>query len=134
MNGSRLEILERLIQLFWTGTTYEKELVYEVTWTSNNPCNVVMEYSGKFWHTPRRINHIVLLRIIDIFYTSWQLGTQTVAPAPPGFQGLKRCINYLDIKPNKPIFCHFISYDGSNVIIITWSGKKVEEQSTHNYL
>ena len=42
--------------------------------------------------------------IIDICYTTCILSNQTVAPALPGFQGLKICIQYMDIHPHKPIF------------------------------
>ena len=59
---------------------------------------------------------------------------QTVTPTIPGFQGIKLCIQYLSSHPHKPIFCTSNSYDGSNVIRLTWSGNKVEYYTTHNYL
>ena len=52
----------------------------------------------------------------------------------PGFQGIKRCIQYLASHPHKPIF-YISNYDyGSNVIRLTWSRNKVEEYKTHNCL
>ena len=74
------------------------------------------------------------MRIIEIFYTAFRLGTQTVAPTLTDFQGLKLRIQYLDSHPNKPIFIPYNSYDGSNVIIPTWGGAQVEDYTTHNCL
>ena len=85
-----------------------------------------MEYHGKFEHTIGRIQHIYIMIRIDIFYTVFYLGTQNIAPTLPSLQGLKCCIRYLDSHPIKPIFDHSDSYDGSNVISITWSGNKFE--------
>ena len=88
---------------------------------------VEMEYHGKFGHTLVQIQHISLMSIIDICYTSCYLETQTVAPTIHGFQVIKLCIKYLSSHPNKHIFCPFNSYDGLNFIIIKWSGNKVED-------
>ena len=41
---------------------------------------------------------------IDICYIACRMGTQTVAPTLPGFQGIKCCIQYLASNPQKPIF------------------------------
>ena len=51
-----------------------------------------------------------------------------------GFQGIKRCIKYLDSNPCKPIFYPFHSYDGSNYIGLTCSWNQVEKYTTHNFL
>ena len=63
-----------------------------------------MEYHGKFGHTLGRIQHIALMSIIDLCYAYCCLDTQTVAPILPGFQGIKRCVQYMAICPHKPIF------------------------------
>ena len=55
-----------------------------------------MEYHGNFAHTIERIQQISLTSIIEIFYTTCNISTQTVAPNLPGFQGIKRCVQYLD--------------------------------------
>ena len=44
-----------------------------------------MEYHGKFGHTLGRIQHIALMIIINIYYATYCLSTQTVAPTLPGF-------------------------------------------------
>ena len=71
-----------------------------------------MEYHGKFGHTLGRIQHIALMSRIDLFYATCRLETQTVAPTLPGFQGIKRCVQYLASNPHKPIFYPSNSYDG----------------------
>ena len=71
---------------------------------------------------------------IDIFYTSCHLEIQNVSHIIPGFQGIKRCIKYHDIHPHKPISYPYNSYDGSNIIILTWSGNQVEDYIDHNFL
>ena len=86
-----------------------------------------MEYNGKFGHTLGRIHHISIMRIIEIFYTAFRLGTQTMAPTLNDFQGLKLRIQYLGSHP-------YNSCDGSNVIIPTWSGAQVEDYTIHNCL
>ena len=93
-----------------------------------------MEYHGKFGHTLGRIQHIALMSKIDLCYATCRLETQTVAPTLPGFQGIKRCVQYLASHPHKPIFYPFNSYDGSNVIKLTWSGNQVEYHTTQNCL
>ena len=62
-----------------------------------------MEYHGKFGHALGRIQHIALMRRIDIFYATCCLATQTVAATLPGFQGFKRCFQYKASHPHKPI-------------------------------
>ena len=85
-----------------------------------------MEYHGKFGHTLGRIQHIALMSIIDLCYTTHCLATQTVAPTLPDFQGIKCCVKYLASHPHKTIFYPSNSYDGSNFIRLTWSGNKVD--------
>ena len=93
-----------------------------------------MEYHRKFGHTLERIQHIALMSIIDICYTTCHLATQTVAPTLPGFQGIKRCVKYLASHPHKPISYPSNSHDGSNVIRLTWNKNKVEYHTTQNFL
>ena len=64
---------------------------------------------------------------IDICYTKFNLATQTVAPTLPGFHIIKRCVQYLDSHPHKPIFYPYNYYDVSNFIRLTWSGNKFDE-------
>ena len=71
---------------------------------------------------------------IDFFYEICRLATQTVAPTLPGFQGIKKCVQYLAIHPLKSIFYHSNYYDGSNVIRLTQSVNKVEDHTTQNCL
>ena len=92
------------------------------------------DYQIKFGHTIGRIHHIAIVRRIDIFYTSCRLVTQTMAPKFPGFEGLNRCIYYLDTQPHKPIFYPYNYYEGYNVTIITWIVYQVEAYNTQNYL
>ena len=93
-----------------------------------------MEYHGKIGHTLERIQHISLMIIIDIFYTTCRLANQTVAPTFLGLQGIKRCVQYLASIPHKPIFYPYNSYDGSNFVRLTWSGDQVEDYKTQNFL
>ena len=93
-----------------------------------------MEYHGKFGHTIGRIHHIALMSRIEMCYANWRLATQNVAPTLHGFQGIKRCVQYLDSHPHKPIFYPSNYYDGSNVIIITWSGNQVKDYTIHIFL
>ena len=72
--------------------------------------------------------------IIDLCYTTCCLANQTVSTTLPGFQGIKHCVQYLDSHPHKPIFYPSNSYDGSNVIRLTWGGNQVEYHTTHNCL
>ena len=57
-----------------------------------------------------------------------------MAPTLPGFQGIKQCVQYLASHPHKPKFYPSNSYDVSNVIRLTWSGNKVEDNTTQNCL
>ena len=93
-----------------------------------------MEYHRKFGHTIGRIQHIALMSTIGIFYETCRLETQTVAPTLTGFQDIKRCAQYLDNHPHKPIFYPSNSYDGSNVIRLTCIGDQVEDYTTQNCL
>ena len=93
-----------------------------------------MEYHEKFVHTIGRIQQIALVNEIDLCYATCRLDTQTVSPTLPVFQGIKRCIQYLDSHPQKPIFYSSNSYDESNVINLTWSDIQVEDHTTQNCL
>ena len=93
-----------------------------------------MEYHGKFGHRHVRIQKISLMIINDLCYATCRLTTQTVAPTLTDFQGIKRCVQYLDSHLHKPIFFPSYSYYGSNVISLAWSGNQVEDHITHNDL
>ena len=93
-----------------------------------------MEYHGKFGHTIGQIQHIPLTSRIEICYTSCCMETQTVAPTLTGFLGIKICIWYLGSHPHKPILYPSNYYDGSNFIILKWSGNTVEAYTTQNFL
>ena len=71
---------------------------------------------------------------IKICYANCRQETQNVAPTLSGFQGIKCCVQYMASHPHKPKFYRSNSYDGSNVIRLTWSGNQVEEYTTQNYL
>ena len=71
-----------------------------------------MEYHGQFGHTLGRIQNIALMSIIELFYASCSLSNQTVAPTLPDFQGINRCVQYMDSHPHKPIFYPSNYYDG----------------------
>ena len=58
------------------------------------------------------IQHIAIMSIIDLYYATCRIATQTVAPTISGFQGLNRCIQYISSHLNKPIFYPYNSYDG----------------------
>ena len=68
-----------------------------------------MEYHGKFGHALGRIRHISLMSRICICYATCRLETQTVAPTLPGFQGIKRFVQYMDIHPHKPNVYPYLS-------------------------
>ena len=80
---------------FRTKSTYEKELMASLTLPGNSLHKVEMEYNGKFGHTIVRIQYIALMSITYTCYTDCRMATQTVAPNINGFQGLKRCIQYI---------------------------------------
>ena len=80
--------------------------------TGNSLHKAETEYHGKFGHKLGSIQHISLMSIIDIFYATCRIATQTVAPTLPGFQGIKQCVKYLSSHPHKPIFYPSNSYDG----------------------
>ena len=71
---------------------------------------------------------------IELFYATYRLATQTVAPTLPGFQGIKRCVQYMASHPHKYIFYTSNSYYGSNFISLTCSGNQVEDHTTQNFL
>ena len=78
--------------------------------------------------------HIALMSRIGICYANCCLATPTVSPTLPGFQGIKLCAQYMDIRPHKPIFNPSNCYYGSNVIRLTWTGDQVEDYKTQNCL
>ena len=102
--------------------------------TGNAPHKAEMEYHGENGHNIGRIQQIALMSRIEMFYTKCRLSNQTVAHSLPGFQGLKRCVQHLVSHPHKPIFYRSYSYDGSNVIRLTWSGNQVEYYTTQSCL
>ena len=89
-----------------------------------------MGYHGKFGHTIKGILHISLMSRIGICYATCRLATQSVAPAIPGFQGTKRCVQYLGSQPHIPIFYPSCSRDGSNIIRLSCSGNQAEKYTT----
>ena len=119
---------------FSTESTYEKELLAALPLTGHDLHKSEMEYHGKFGYTLGKIQHIAPMSRIDLCYATCCLDTQTVAPTLPDFQGIKRCLQYLASTPHKPIYYPSDSYDGSNVISITWNGNQVENHITQNCL
>ena len=115
---------------FWTEPSYEKELLADLPLTRYSLKKEEIEYHGKFGHTLRRIQHIALMSRIDLCYETCRLANQNVAPSLPGFQGIKRCVQYMASHPHKTICYPSNSYDGSNVIRLTWSGNQVEDHTT----
>ena len=89
-----------------------------------------LEYHGKYGHTLGRIQHIALMSIIDLCYATCSLGTKNMSPTLLGFQGIKRCVQYLASHPHKPIFYPYNYYDRSNFIRLTWSVNQDEYQTT----
>ena len=89
-----------------------------------------MEYHGKFGQTIGRIQHISLMIIIEICYTTCYQATQTVATTLPVFQGTKVYVQYLSSLPHKTIFSLSNYYDGSNIIRLPSSGNQVEYHTT----
>ena len=65
---------------------YEKELMDALPLTGNDHHKAEMEYHGKFGHNIGRIQHIAVMGRIEIFYATFHLATQTMAPTIPGFQ------------------------------------------------
>ena len=102
--------------------------------TGHSLHKVEMEYHGKFGHTIGRIQNIALMSRIGISYTDGSLAAQNVSPTLLGFQGINSCVEYLTSHPHKPICYPSHSYDGSNVIILTWGGNQVEDHTTQNCL
>ena len=133
MNGSQLENLERLIHILGHNLHMKRKSWLHFHLHKNSLNESEMYYRGKFGHTLVWIQHIYIMRKIDICYTAFHETTQNVSPKLPGFQGIKRCVRYLASHPNKPIFYLSIYYDGLNVIRLTWSGNKMEDYTTHNF-
>ena len=97
---------------FRTDSTYEKEYTDLLPLTGHSLHKKEMEYNGKIGYTLVRIQHIDLMSRIDIFYETSRLYTQTIAPTLPGFQGIKRRVQYLASHPHKCIFYPSNYYDG----------------------
>ena len=108
------------------------ELIVTLPLKGNTLRKEEIEYIGNFGHTIGRIQHIDPISRIDICYATYSLATQTVAPNIPGFQGIKRCAQYMASHPHKPIFYPSDSYDVSNFIKITWSEDQVEDYTIYN--
>ena len=104
---------------FRIDSTYENYLLSTLPLTVNALHNTKMEYHGKFGHNFVRIQHIYIMSRIDICYTSFRMATQNVAPMIPGFQSIKRCIQYMASHPHKTIFYPSNSYNGLNFIRLT---------------
>ena len=84
--------------------SYEKELLDVIQLTGHALHKAEMEYHRKFGHTRGRIQYIALMSRIDLCYATCCLETHSVASTVPGFQGIKRCVQYLASHPHKPIF------------------------------
>ena len=112
---------------FSTYYTYEKELMSALTLTVNALHKAEIEDCGKFEYNLGRMQHISIIIRVDICYATCRLKTQTVAPTLPGFQVINICVQYLYIHPHKTILYPSNSYDGSNVIRLTWNGNQVED-------
>ena len=63
-----------------------------------------LEYHEIFDHILGGIQHIPTTSRIGIFYTAYRLGTIIYYPTPPGFQGIKRNIQFLADYNKKPTF------------------------------
>ena len=73
------------------------------------------------------------MSITFIYYKTCRMEIQTVSPTLSVFQGINIYIQYVASLPHKPIFYPYHSYDGSNVIILTWSGNQVEDYTNQNF-
>ena len=96
-----------------------------------------MEYHEKFGHTLVRIQHISLMSIIDICYATCRLATRTVAPTLPGFQVIKRCVQYLASHPHKPnIFFLIIIMDqmSSGLHVVEIKLKTTQPKNVYNVI
>ena len=101
MNGSQMENLESLIHLLGQNLHMKKELNAALPLTVNAFHKTEMEYHGKLGHTLGRIQHIDHMSIIELCYATRRLSTQIVAHTIPGFQGIKRCVQYPDSHSQK---------------------------------
>ena len=119
---------------FWTDSLHENELLAVLPLTGHSLHKAEMEYRGKFGHTLGRVQHIAPIIRIELCYATCRISTQTVALTLPGFQGIKRYVQYMASHPHKPIFYPPNYYDGSNFIRLTCSGNQVEDHTTQNFL
>ena len=78
-------------------------------------------------------NNIDIMSTIDICYTTYHLGTQTVEPDITGFQGHKSFILYLDRYTHKTSYT-YNSYEGSNIIRLTWCENQIKHFTNQNFL
>ena len=114
--------IEKFIKVdtpFLKDSKYENELMAAVTLTLNALFKVEIKYYGKFGHDVGQIQHIDIMRRTEIHYRAFCLGKQTVTTTIPGFQCLKRRIQYMASHTHKPIFHTSNSYDESNFIRLT---------------
>ena len=79
---------------FSTNSKYEKELMAALPLIGHALNKEEMEYHGKFGRTLGQIQHISIMSINDICYTTGCLENQTVAYNLPGFQVINRCVQY----------------------------------------
>ena len=110
------------------------DIITAIPLTLNYLHKAEMEYHGKFEHTLGRIHHIAIMSRNEIYYIACHMETQTVATDLTGFQYLKLCVQFIAIHPHKPIFYPYTYYYGLNDIILTWSGNKVEDYTTHSFI
>ena len=94
---------------FRTDSTYDMSIL---PLTGNDIHKAEMEYYRNFVHNIGKIQHIFLIGRLDIFNGTYCLETQTMATALTGFQGIKRCVQYLTSHPQKPIFYPYNYYYG----------------------
>ena len=57
-----------------------------------------------------------------------------MAPTLPGFQGIKRFVQYMDSHPHKPIFYPSNTYGGSKLIRLSWIEAQVEYHTSQKHL
>ena len=119
---------------FMEYSTYEKEIMDALSLTGNALHKAEMKYHGKFVHNLGRTQQMFLMIRIKTSYGTYCLSTTTLKPTLIVFQGIKRCVQYLDSHPHKPIFYPYTYYDGSNFIRLACSGNQVEDYTTQNSL
>ena len=76
--------------------------------TGNALHKAEMEYLGNFGNTLGMIQHISLIIIVDVFYATCHLATQTAAPNIPGFQSINHSVCILLVTHINPYFIFLI--------------------------